>query len=138
MKIAVSTTAPDLDAQIELKLGTAPYLLIIETETMTFEALEAPLDSAGPEAGIKALALILEQDVRTILTGFISPGIAATLAENDIEVVTGVTGTARIAIKGYLAEQSRMNKKQAAVTGPVSLIFTLHCLSPPYDAKSNS
>ncbi|OQY07512.1 MAG: hypothetical protein B6I22_02795 [Desulfobacteraceae bacterium 4572_123] len=120
MKIAVPATAPDLDAPVALKLGTAPYLLIIEIETMAFEALEAPSNSAGPGAGIQALALILEQGVHTILVGFISPGIAATLADNDIDVITRVTGTARAAVEGYLAGQSGMNKKQTPAAGPIS------------------
>ncbi|MBW1867280.1 MAG: NifB/NifX family molybdenum-iron cluster-binding protein [Deltaproteobacteria bacterium] len=120
MKIAVPATASDLDAPVALKLGTAPYLLIIETETMAFEALEAPFDSTGPGAGIQALTLILEQGVRTILVGFISPGITAALADNDIDVVTRVTGTAQTAVEGYLAGQSGMDKNQAPAAGPIS------------------
>lgn len=120
MKIAVPATAPDPDAPVALKLGTAPYLLIVDTETMTFEALEAPLDASGPGAGIQALTLILGHGVRTILIGFISPGIAATLADSDIKIVTRVTGTVRTAVEDYLACLSGRNKKSESAAGPLA------------------
>ncbi len=128
MKIAVPATGPNLDAPVALKLGIAPYLLIIDTETMAFEVLKAALDSTGSGAGIQSLTLILEQDVCTILVGFISPGIAATLADNDIDVVTRVTGTTREAVEGFLAGRSGINKKQGIASRPLSSIRIIEAL----------
>lgn len=113
MKIAVPATAQDPDAPVALRLGTASWLLIVDTETMAFESLELPSDPARPGAGIRVLALILEQGVRTILIGFISPGIAATLAGKGIEVVTQVTGTVRTAVEAYRAGRSTPDPKPA-------------------------
>ena len=42
MKIAIPATAPNLDAQVEHKLGTAAYLLVIDMDDMSFEAMEGP------------------------------------------------------------------------------------------------
>ena len=128
MKIAITATGPDLDAPVALKLGTAAYLQIIETDTMAVEVLDAPLASAGSGAGIRALALILGQGVRTILTGFISPGIAATLADNGIESVTRVTGTVRTAVEGYLAGQTGMARKPGPATEPLSAVRIIEAL----------
>jgi predicted Fe-Mo cluster-binding NifX family protein len=128
MKIAVPADAPDLDAPVALKLGTAPWLLIIETDTMAFEAIEAPLDSSGPGSGIQALTLILGQGAHTILIGFISPGIAATLADSGIDIVTRVTGSVRTAVEDYLAGQTSMNKKTAPAAGYLSTIKIIDAL----------
>jgi predicted Fe-Mo cluster-binding NifX family protein len=128
MKIAVPANAPDLDAPVALKLGTAPWLLIIETDTMAFEALEAPLDSSGPGSGIEALTLILGQGAHTILIGFISPGIAATLADSGIDIVTRVTGSVRTAVEDYLDGQTSMNQKSEPAPGPLSSVRILEAL----------
>ena len=128
MKIAVPANAPDLDAPVALKLGTAPWLLIVETDTMAFETLEAPLDSSGPGSGIEALTLILGQGVHTILIGFISPGIAATLADSGIDIVTRVTGSVRTAVEDYLDGQTSMNQKSEPAPGPLSSVRILEAL----------
>jgi len=39
LRIAVSTTGPDLDAKIADRFGSADYLLIIDLPTMEMEAL---------------------------------------------------------------------------------------------------
>ena len=128
MKIAVPADAPDLDAPVALKLGTAPWLLIVETDTMAFEAIQAPLDSSGPGSGIQALTLILGQGAHTILIGFISPGIAATLAHSGIDIVTRVTGSVRTAVEDYLAGQSGMNQKTESAPGLLSSVRIIEAL----------
>ena len=128
MKIAVPASAPYLDAPVALKLGTAPWLLIVETDTMAVEAIEAPLDSSGPGAGIEALTLILGQGVHTILIGFISPGIAATLADSGIDIVTRTTGTVRAAVEDYLAGQPGMNQKTESAPGLLSAVRIIEAL----------
>lgn len=39
MKIAVSATSGSLDAQIDPRFGRCPYFVIVDSETMGFEAL---------------------------------------------------------------------------------------------------
>ncbi len=40
MKIAISATAPSLDADVDPRFGRCSYFIIIDPETMGFEALE--------------------------------------------------------------------------------------------------
>jgi predicted Fe-Mo cluster-binding NifX family protein len=101
MKIAIPATAPDLGARVENRLGTAAYLLIIDTGDMSFEAVAGPPPSAGPGAGIQAISIIMGMGAKTILAGFISPHIAMTLEKNGIAVVTPVSGIVREAIEKY-------------------------------------
>ena len=39
MKIAISSTGPDLDAQVDPRFGRCEYFLIVELDDMSFEAL---------------------------------------------------------------------------------------------------
>ncbi len=51
MKIAVPADGPSLDARVQNKLGTTPYLLVVDSNDMSFEALDGPPPSLGPGAG---------------------------------------------------------------------------------------
>lgn len=101
MKIAVPASAPDLDARVEFRLGTTPYLLVIDTDDMSFETVAWPARSNAPGTGVHALSLALDMGARTILSGYVSPNIAGPLRQNGIEVVTGVSGSVRNAIVKY-------------------------------------
>jgi predicted Fe-Mo cluster-binding NifX family protein len=115
MKIAVPADAPDLDAQVENKLGTAAYLLIIDLEDMAVEAVEGPPLSHGPGAGIEALSTVIGLGVEGVLTGYISPRIAGALRQNGIEVVTSVSGSVRDAVEKY--RQDRFSPIKRAESG---------------------
>ena len=67
MKIALPAGTPDMTARVENKLGTAPYLLVIDTDDMTFEAIEGPPLTAGPGSGIQAVTLALSMGAKTLL-----------------------------------------------------------------------
>ncbi len=101
MKIALPAGAPDITARVENKMGTAPYLLVIDTDGMTFEAIKRPPLSAGPGSGIQTVTLVLGMGAKALLLGTISPGIAQTLRKSGIEVVTGVDGTVKDAVEKY-------------------------------------
>ena len=51
MKIAIPSTTSDMNGEVEQKLGTAAYLLVVETDDMSFEVMAGPPLSAGPGAG---------------------------------------------------------------------------------------
>ena len=51
LKVCLSSTANNLDAQLDPRFGRCPYLLIVDTETLQFEAIPnlaaGTLDGAG-------------------------------------------------------------------------------------------
>ena len=44
---------------VEKRLGTAAYLLVVDLDDMSFEAVAGPSPSAGPGAGIEAVSIVL-------------------------------------------------------------------------------
>lgn len=101
MKIAIPATTPNLEAHVENRLGTAAYLLVIDTEDMSFEAVAVPPRSSGLGSGIQTIAMAMDRGATTILTGFISPHIATTLGKSGIEVIMPVSGRVMDVVERY-------------------------------------
>ncbi len=101
MKIAITANGPDLGAGVSNRLGTAPYLLVVDLEDMSFEAVAGPPPSSGPGAGIETISIAVDMGAKAILTGFLSPHIALTLEKIGIEVITSVSGSAMAAAENY-------------------------------------
>jgi predicted Fe-Mo cluster-binding NifX family protein len=107
MRIAVPAVAPDLDAEVDRRLGACAYLLVVDPETLVFDAIPASPDSAGAGGGIRMIALVVSKEVRVILARYVSPHVAERLREQGIEVLTGIEGTVREAINRYKRGEER-------------------------------
>ena len=92
MKIAVTATGPTLDDQVDPRFGRCAYFLIIDTETMNFEALENSSVALGGGAGIQSGQVLADNEVQVLLTGNCGPNAFRTLEAARIQVITGVSG----------------------------------------------
>ncbi|MBW2114924.1 MAG: NifB/NifX family molybdenum-iron cluster-binding protein [Deltaproteobacteria bacterium] len=117
MKIAVAANGPDLDAEIGHRLGLSPYLIVIDLNTMDFEAVSISFDGTGAGAGIGAVAIALEKNACAILAGYVSPAIAKPLLEHNVEIFTSVSGSVRDAIEGYRKGELRNSVYVSEATG---------------------
>ena len=100
MKIAVPSTAPDLDGLVEQRLGSARHLLIVESEDMSFLLVDSP-GRSGPGAGIAAISAAVDAGARAILAGYVAPHIADALRKQSVDVVSGFSGTVLEAVVEY-------------------------------------
>ncbi len=101
MKVAVSASAPSLDAPVDPRFGRCAYFLIVETDTMKFEAIPNPAQYAGGGAGIQAAQIVASKGVEAVLTGNVGPNAHQALSAAGIRIVTGVYGTVREAIMKF-------------------------------------
>jgi predicted Fe-Mo cluster-binding NifX family protein len=103
MKIAVTVETPDLDASVDPRFGRAPYFLVVDSDTMAWEAVENRQSLDLPQgAGIQAAQTLLNRSPRVLLTGNCGPKAFRVLQAGEVQVCVGVKGTAREAVKGYL------------------------------------
>lgn len=107
MKIAVSATRPELSSPVDSRFGRAPYIIIIDSETMDFEVLENPNLDSPSGAGIQLAQLIAGKGVQAVLTGSCGPNAFETLQAADIDVIIGVTGTVEEAIRKFTSGKFR-------------------------------
>jgi len=111
MIIGIPALGPGLDSPVASRIGECSFLLIVDSESLSLEALPCPPHSGKPGAGMQVLTLALSKEAQAILTGFVSPGIAKQLDENGIDVVVGVRGTVREAVDEYV--RGRDGSKEA-------------------------
>jgi len=101
MKIVVTATESSLDAQVDPRFGRGAQFLIVETDDMSFEALENPNIAAGGGAGIQSAKLVADKGVQVVLTGHCGPNAFSALEAAGIQVIIGVEGSVREAIEAY-------------------------------------
>jgi predicted Fe-Mo cluster-binding NifX family protein len=101
MKICVTATANTLNAQIDLRFGRCSYLIIVDSETMQFEAIPNMAAGATGGAGIQAAQTITKKDVKLVITGNVGPNAFGALSAANIEIMTGASGTVKEAIEKY-------------------------------------
>jgi len=101
MKIAVSASSADIESPVDPRFGRCPYYLIVDPDTMEFEAVENPHVGASSGAGIQAAQLVAQKNVEAVLTGSCGPNAFQTLKAAGVKVVVGVTGTASEAVRKY-------------------------------------
>jgi predicted Fe-Mo cluster-binding NifX family protein len=101
MKIAVSAMGTTLDAEIDPRFGRCQYFIIVDPETMQFEALENSSAMAGGGAGISTAQTIAGKGIEAVLTGNCGPNAYQVLSAAGIKVFTGVAGKLQDAIEGY-------------------------------------
>jgi predicted Fe-Mo cluster-binding NifX family protein len=101
MKICVSSTGNTLDAPVDPRFGRCRYFLIVDSETMQFEAVPNIASGAMGGAGIQAAQMIAGKGVRTLITGNVGPNAFQALSAAGIEIVTGASGTVREVVEKY-------------------------------------
>lgn len=101
MIIAVTASKPDLSSPVDPRFGRAPFFLIVNSDTMEFEAEENSNLNAASGAGIQSAQMITGKKAEALLTGSCGPNAFQTLQAAGVNVVTGVTGTVEEAVKAY-------------------------------------
>jgi predicted Fe-Mo cluster-binding NifX family protein len=101
MRICVSAIADSPDAQVDPRFGRCPYFVIVDSETMEFEAIPNIASSQMGGAGIQAAQMVASNGVNVVLTGNVGPNAFQALSAAGIRVLTGVFGTVKEAVERY-------------------------------------
>ena len=101
MKIAVSATGNNLEVLLDPRFGRCQYFIIVDPDSMEFEAILNESANAMGGAGISAAQNVADMNAEVVLTGSMGPNAFQTLSTVGIKVITGVSGTIKEAIEKY-------------------------------------
>jgi predicted Fe-Mo cluster-binding NifX family protein len=101
LKVAISSTGPNLDSQVDPRFGRCVYFLIVDVATGKVQAVENSAAGFGGGAGIQAAQTIVDHKAEIVLTGDVGPNAFRVLAGAGIKVITGISGTCEEALQKF-------------------------------------
>ncbi len=106
MKILVTATAPDADAEVDPRFGRAKHFAIYDTEEKSFSFVDNAQNLNAPSgAGVQAAANVARAGAEVVITGNCGPKAFHTLTAAKIKIAIGATGTVREAIKKFEGDE---------------------------------
>ena len=90
-----------MNSKVDPRFGRCPYFIIVDTQTLEFEAIRNPNIESMGGAGIQSAQLVASKRVKAVLTGNVGPNAFQTLQAAGIEVFTGASGIVKEAIEKY-------------------------------------
>lgn len=108
MKVCVSALGDNLEAQVDPRFGRAQFFIIIDTETMNFEAVSNTGINAAHGAGIQSGQLISSYDVTAVITGNVGPNAFQTLTAGGIKIYQAKASSVKQAIEAFKNDQLQL------------------------------
>ena len=115
MKICITSEGKTLDSRVDPRFGRCQYFIIVETDTLEFEAIQNPNIEAMGGAGIQSAQLVASKKVKAVLTGNVGPNAFQTLSTAGIDIYTGVSGSIKEAIEAY--KSGKLKKTESPNVG---------------------
>ena len=101
MKICVTSKGNNLDSEIDPRFGRCQNFIIIDAETLEFEAIENPNIQTTGGAGIQSAQLIASKDATIVLTGNVGPNAFQSLQAAGIDIIIGVSGSVKSSVEKF-------------------------------------
>ena len=115
MKIGITSTGENLDADVDQRFGRCKYFLIVDADSMEFEVLSNENAMASGGAGIQTAQTIAKTGVEAVVTGNVGPNAFQTLSAAGIKVFTGASGTIKESVEKY--KKGELNETEAPNVG---------------------
>jgi predicted Fe-Mo cluster-binding NifX family protein len=101
MKICITSRDDSLESEVDPRFGRCSWFILVDSESMDFEAVPNEIAGMSGGAGIQAAQFMSEKGVGVVVTGNCGPNAFRTLGAAGIEVFTGASGTVKDALDAY-------------------------------------
>lgn len=105
MKVAITTSTPRFNTQLEPRFGRCAYFVIIDTETHDWESIKNPAADAMGGAGTQAAQFLSDHGVQAVISGDFGPNAHATLEAAGVKMFRSQIGHVDELFEKYLSGQ---------------------------------
>ena len=98
MKIAISSTGPGIESQVDTRFGRCVYFVIVNidgNEIKEEKSIENPGVNMPGGAGISAAQIVANEKVKAVVSGNVGPKAFYVLNSLGIEIYQAVPGTVK-------------------------------------------
>jgi predicted Fe-Mo cluster-binding NifX family protein len=101
MKLAISSSGKNLDAQLDPRFGRCAYFLIVDPADMRYEVFDNHSAAQSSGAGIQAAQFLADKNVSAVITGHVGPNAVQTLAAAGIDIFAEQQGSIQEVVNRY-------------------------------------
>jgi predicted Fe-Mo cluster-binding NifX family protein len=106
MKIVVTATSANLDSTIDSRFGRAAYFIVVDVNTLEWQAYPNPAVDASGGAGTQAAQYIANQGAHVAISGDFGPNAYSALNAAGVAMyLLGTSQTVREAVTQFKAGQ---------------------------------
>ena len=120
--IALAIDGSDINSNLAAKLGIASHFILFNTETSGYEFF-ANAGAGQSGAGAQAVVFIISKNADVLLASYCSPNMKEHLTSAGIEVVDGVSGTAREALDRYINGEFQAAATETETRKNLSIVY---------------
>jgi len=104
MKLVITATTPDMEASVDPRFGRAAYFIVVDSETMRWQAHQNAGVNAAGGAGAQAAQFAAQQGAQAIISGDFGPNAYVALAAAGIQMyLLGQSKTVSEAVANFTA-----------------------------------
>lgn len=104
MKLVITASAPGIDAVVDPRFGRGAYFVVVDSESLQWEAHENQAVNASGGAGAQAAQLVAQQGGEAVISGDFGPNAYLALAAAEIKMyLLGSSKTVREAVVNMAA-----------------------------------
>ena len=115
MKVAITASEPQFEAELEPRFGRCAYFLIVDTETQDWKPMKNPAAEAMGGAGPQAAQFLADNEVEAVISGEFGPNAYTALEAAGVRMYISQVEQINALFKKFLADQL---KHVSGPTGP--------------------
>ena len=105
MKIAISADGPNLEAQASPIFGRTASFILVDTDTLAWEALDNAAIGAAGGAGIQSAQFVIQRGAQAVVSGSVGPNAFQLFRAAGVPVYQHRGGTVRQVVAAFQAGQ---------------------------------
>ena len=110
MKVAVASSGEGLEAPVDARLGRCANIIVVDSESMSFEVCKNPGALAGTGAGIAAAQVVADSGAEAVIAGNFGPNSLSAFTAGGIKAYVGA-GTVQEAVEALMYDKLELFKE---------------------------